>query len=85
MTHVTCRLTAKNQDQLWNPILGNRVWATFFYLLIGVLFGRVNNGKLYANTAFPGLPIQVSRDGGATWEDYVRGASYQGPIMLTTR
>jgi len=28
MTHVTCRLTAENQDQLWNPILGNRVWAT---------------------------------------------------------
>ena len=29
MTHVTCRLTAKNQDQLRNPTLGNRVWATF--------------------------------------------------------
>ena len=29
MTHVTCRLTAKNQDQLWNPTLGNRVRATF--------------------------------------------------------
>jgi len=29
MTHVTCRLTAKNLDQLWNPTLGNRVWATF--------------------------------------------------------
>jgi len=37
MTCVTCRLTAKNWDQLWNPTLGsNRVWAifTFFYLLI---------------------------------------------------
>ena len=30
MTHVTCRLTAKNQDQVQNPTLGNRVWATFF-------------------------------------------------------
>jgi len=28
MTHVTCRLTAKNWDQLWNPTLSNRVWAT---------------------------------------------------------
>jgi len=28
MTHVTCRLTAKNRDQLRNPTLGNRVWAT---------------------------------------------------------
>ena len=29
MTHVTCRLTAKNRDRLRNPTLGNRVWATF--------------------------------------------------------
>ena len=29
MTHVTCRLTAKNRDQLRNPTLGNRVWTTF--------------------------------------------------------
>jgi len=34
MTHVTCRLTAKNRDQLRNPTLGNRVWSifTFFFL-----------------------------------------------------
>ena len=30
MTHVTCRLTAKNRDQLRNPTLGSRAWATFF-------------------------------------------------------
>jgi len=29
MTHVTCRLIAKNRDQLRNPTLGSRVWATF--------------------------------------------------------
>jgi len=29
MTHVTCRLTAKNRDQLQDPTLGNRVRATF--------------------------------------------------------
>jgi len=29
MTHVACRLTAKNRDQLRNPTLGNRVSATF--------------------------------------------------------
>ena len=33
MTHVTCRPTAKNLDQLRNPMLGNRVWATFTFLL----------------------------------------------------
>ena len=31
MTHVACRLTAKNRDQLRNPTLGNRVWATFTF------------------------------------------------------
>ena len=29
MTHGTCRLTAKNWDQLRNPKLVNRIWATF--------------------------------------------------------
>ena len=28
------QLTAKNRDQLRNPALGNRVWATFFYPLV---------------------------------------------------
>ena len=32
-THVTCRLTAKNRDQLRNPTLGTRVWATFYMFL----------------------------------------------------
>ena len=35
MTHVTCRLTAKNRDQLRNGTLGNRVWATFIFTFIG--------------------------------------------------
>ena len=34
MTHVTCRLTAKNRDQLRNPTLGNRVWASFTFTFI---------------------------------------------------
>jgi len=29
MTHVTCRLTANNRNQIRNPTFGNRVWATF--------------------------------------------------------
>jgi len=31
MTHVTCRLTAKNQDKLRNHTLGNRVWDTITF------------------------------------------------------
>ena len=42
MTHVTCRLTAKNLDQLRNPTLGNRVWATFTLpSCIRIVLGRV--------------------------------------------
>ena len=37
MTHVTCRLTAKNQDQLRNPTLGNRVWAAFTYAFCAIM------------------------------------------------
>jgi len=33
MTRITYRLTAMNRDQLRNPTLGNRVWASF--LVIG--------------------------------------------------
>ena len=35
MTHVTSWLTVKNRDQLPNPTLGSRVWATFFTYLHG--------------------------------------------------
>jgi len=34
MTHVTCWLTAENRDQLRNPTLGNRVWASLPFLPI---------------------------------------------------
>ena len=40
MTHITCRLTAKNRDQLQEPyvrlpnrMFSNRVWATFTFLM----------------------------------------------------
>ena len=58
MIHVTCRLTAKNRDQLRNPMLGNRVWATFtFYHTLSTLLHylvrcqicMVVNDKLHDN------------------------------------
>ena len=43
MTHVTCRLTAKNRDPLRNPTFGNRVSATFTFLFpIYLLLSRWN-------------------------------------------
>ena len=41
MTHVTCRLTAKNRDELRNPTVGNRVWATFYTVYLPHL-GRLS-------------------------------------------
>ena len=40
--HVTCRLTAKNRDELRNPTLGNRVWATFTFFTLYVDEGKGN-------------------------------------------
>jgi len=43
MTHVTCRLTAKNRDQLRNPTLGSRVWATFNVIPVAVLYRTIED------------------------------------------
>ena len=57
MTHITCMLTAKNRDQLRNPTLGNRVWATFTFFTYGrgavlvVLRGAGRRGELMSVTA----------------------------------
>ena len=40
MTHITCRLTAKNRDQLRNPTLGNRVLASFAFTFSYQIFWR---------------------------------------------
>ena len=48
MTHVTCRLTAKNRDQLRNHALGNRVRA------IPLLFLRVS---MHAASALKRLSV----------------------------
>jgi len=38
VTRIICRLTAKNRDQLRNPMLSNRVWATFTFSMNLVLW-----------------------------------------------
>jgi len=58
MTHITCRLTAKNRDQLWKPTLGNGVWAafTFFKILTnsvnGLFLGHLHNSPTVGSQAF---------------------------------
>ena len=46
MTHVTCRLTAKNRDPLRNHTLGYRAWATFTYLFALETIGVASYGAL---------------------------------------
>ena len=62
MTHVTCRLTAKNRDQLRNTTLGNRVWATFTFLfvVVGWLGSRVVS-VLDSGAEGPGFKSQSRR------------------------
>jgi len=50
MTHVTCMLTAQNRDQLRNPTLGKRVWATFSFFT-GAQFCRLCGGYAIQTTA----------------------------------
>jgi len=59
MTHVTCRLIAKNRDQLRNPTLGNRVWATFNYLLPSIL--RLVSKRM-RNEPYDGPQVPTSKD-----------------------
>jgi len=49
MTYVTCRLTAKNRDQLRNPTLGNRVWASFLLPSIIVIYINSNSNNKWAD------------------------------------
>jgi len=61
MTHVTCRLTAKNRDQLRNPALGNRVWATLFLKKLGFFKTR-----LYSRGVCAACVCRLQRDAGWT-------------------
>jgi len=48
MTHVTCRLTANNRDQLRNPTVSNRVWATFTF--VGLTCDQQTHSDMYTQT-----------------------------------
>jgi len=54
MTHITCKLTAKNRDQLRNPTFGNRAWATFTPFLYVLRNGDVTNACVILGRVFLG-------------------------------
>jgi len=66
VTHITCRLTAKNWDQLRNPTLGNRVWATFtFFMLNSELhYLTIRMKEPFSAIAFSALTLLVGRKEG---------------------
>ena len=59
MTHVTCRLTAKNRDQLRNPTLGNRVRAAFTFCT----GGGATNQRLPGDARRPAQILCQQQDG----------------------
>ena len=74
MTHVTCRLTAKNRDQLRNPTLGDRVWATFTF------FGWQQWGR--SLRCMSGLSCVASPYSQTTYESCGESTS---PVVVTSR
>ena len=66
MTHVTCRLTAKKRDQLRNPTLGNRVWATFF-LILTILHLHYIRPAFLAAARGGGVPLVIPHLAFSPW------------------
>jgi len=64
MIHVTCRLTAKNRDQLRNPTLSNRVWTTFTFLHWRQL---ANTGRSFCSASNTNMGGANVRSRSATW------------------
>jgi len=85
MTHVTCRLTAENRDQLRNPTLGNQVWATFTFLCLFILTRyRPGGGKTIGPRRWQFDPkiaadLRPSADGSAVRTSLVAGV---GSLIL---
>ena len=84
MTHVTCRLTAKNWDQLRNPKLGNRVWATFYTLLTYLLTDGRTDGRtsdIYINPAPHSISVNSLAEKITLWlsrsSEQAQGAALQ--------
>jgi len=52
MTHVTCRLTAKNRDQLRNHTLGSRKWAIYYTCTVQLVISAVLIHNAFSFIAF---------------------------------
>ena len=77
-THVTCRLTAKNRDQLRNPTLGNRVWSTFTFLACFDLLLEIKS-----NSSVHKVSIRISQSSPYIWLGGCRSNSNAASIIAT--
>ena len=68
MTHVTCKLTAKNRDRLRNPTLGNRVWATFTFIICTALVLCMDHATRGARVNTDTLRLAAAAS--ATWAGF---------------
>ena len=83
MTHVTCRLTAKNGDQLQNPTLGNRVWATFLSSSYDIYFFFTDLGLIQMNE---GINKLINCSGGLRTHalDQLKGSQISCDLTFST-
>jgi len=85
MTHITCRLTAKNRDRLRNPTLGNRVGLPLPFLRVVPLWaylmpinaGEVVEISLVGHAAMTHENLVVDDRGQRKPAEYVAIQSYQ--------
>jgi len=97
MTHLICRLTAKNRDQLRNPTLGNRVWA-YLYLTLLARQGTANRKRslIFATALFqlglysglssiPVMPVVLSNGDTKTCNSWLKATTTHQPVIHNCR
>jgi hexosaminidase len=82
----------KLRDKSWtkfSSILGlkefRRLEADDVEYYLPIPGGIINNGKLDANIAIPGVKIQYSLDNGENWLDYIKRVAVKGPVLLRSQ
>ena len=82
MTHVTCRLTTKNHDQLRNPTLGIRVRATFTFLSFFLLKRNSVCARCIVGKVIHGVSVPLAT---ARPQRVTRASNVGPPACATSR